>query len=92
MTDAGWEIAKSGAWLYANEIPCSVVILKHGWSYGSGDYEDEPEDREGEFYYVEFHAPKHTGESKSRIGAFDSLDEAVQVAVMATNGSLKWTE
>jgi hypothetical protein len=95
MTTEDWQAVKTGTWLYPNEVPCLVSILKHGWSYGSGDYEDEPEirdDREGEFYYIEYHAPKHTGESKSRVGAFDSLDEAVQAAVLASNGSVKWTE
>jgi hypothetical protein len=53
MIGADWEIVKTGTWLYADEIRCSVVILKPEWAYGSGDYEDEPEireGREGEFY------------------------------------------
>jgi hypothetical protein len=95
MTSADWQVVKTGTWLYAGEVPCTVSILKHGWAYGTGDYEDEPEDRddrEGEFSYVEYHAPNHTGESRSRIGAFDLLDEAVQAAVLAGNGTVKWTE
>jgi len=46
MPSEDWEVVKQGTWLYANEIVCDLRILKHGWNYGSGYYEDEEDIRE----------------------------------------------
>jgi hypothetical protein len=93
MSSEDWEVVKQGTWLYADEIVCGLRILRHGWNYGSGDYEDEEnirEDREGEFYYVEYGSPTNPTEYKTRIGGYKSLEEAVTATILATHGSISW--
>jgi hypothetical protein len=95
VIDADWEIVKEGTALYADEVVYSVHILKHGWSYGSGDYEDEPEvqeDREGEFYYIRFKLPQHMGRYSGLEGAYSSFEEAIQRVAIATSGTVTWKE
>src|SRR5215813_1213413 len=46
MPGEDWEVVKQGTWLYTDEIVCGLRILRHGWYYGSGDYEDEESIRE----------------------------------------------
>jgi hypothetical protein len=72
---------------------CELRILRHGWYYGSGDYEDEEytrEDREGEFYYIEYGSPINPTENKSRAGGYESLEEAMRAANLATHGTVSW--
>jgi len=93
MPSEDWEVVKQGTWLYANEIVCDLRILKHGWNYGSGDYEDEEdirEDHEGEFYYVEYSSPANPTEYRSRAGGYNSLEEAMKAATSATHGAISW--
>jgi hypothetical protein len=93
MSDEDWVVVKQGAWLYADEIVCGLRILRHGLNYGSGDYEDEEnirEDREGEFYYVEYGSPTNPTEYKTRVGGYESLEEAMTAATLATHGAISW--
>lgn len=51
------EIIKKGHWLYNNEIPISIEIVKQNWDfYYEEGYENEPPDLNelGEAYYVIF--------------------------------------
>ena len=89
-----WEIVKHGTWLYAGQVICGLRILKHGWHYGSGDYEDEKsirDDREGEFYYVEYGSPTNPTEYKAGGGCFTSLEEAMKSARSATHNTVSWS-
>jgi hypothetical protein len=95
MNSEGWDIIKWGTWRYAGEVPCNLRIVKHGWRYGTGDCEDEEdisEDREGEFYYIEFASPDAPTDFKARSPAFSSLGEAIEVAQSQTNGTISWLE
>jgi hypothetical protein len=93
MPSEDWEVVKQGTWLYADEIVCGLRILRHGWYYGSGDYEDEEsirEDREGEFYYIEYASPTNPTEYKAGGGGYESLKEATAAAILATHGTISW--
>jgi hypothetical protein len=93
MSSDDWEVVKQGTWLYANEIVCDLRILKHGWNYGSGDYEDEEdvrEDQEGEFFYIEYDSPTNSTDYKTRVGGYESLEEAMTAALLATHGTVSW--
>jgi len=46
-----------GTWLYSGSLPTSVRILESGVAFGTGDFEDEPEDADdkpGLCFYVEW--------------------------------------
>jgi hypothetical protein len=93
MTSKDWEVVKLGTWLYADEIVCELRILRHGRYYGSGDHEDEEnirEDREGEFYYIEYGSPTNPTEFKTRVGGYESLEEAMTAATLATHRAISW--
>ena len=93
MSSEDLEVVKQGTWLYPDEIVCELRILRHGWNYGSNDYEAEEnfrEDREGEFYYVEYGSPTNPTEYKTRVGGYESLEEAMTAATLATNGAISW--
>ena len=95
MNTDGWEIVKEGTWLYAGEITCRILLLKHGWMYGSGDYEDPEElreDHEGEFYYVQYCSPPIPNESKSTCGGFTELEKAIEFAHNGSNGTVSWND
>ena len=89
------EVVKQGTCLYADEVICDIRILKHGWCYGSGDYEDPPavrEDRQGEFFYIQFGSIVKRGEYPSSRGCHESLAEALNAAESATHGTVKWDD
>ncbi len=95
MSSDDWEIIKDGTWLYAGEVTCRIFILKHGWRYGSADYEDPEElseDKEGEFYYVEYCSVPNPLEYKIKFGDFTSLAEAIELARTETHNTVKWKE
>lgn len=95
MSNDEWEIIKEGTWLYAGEVTCRIFILKHGWKYGSGDYEDPEEireDFEGEFYCVEYCSAPKPKEHKTRFGGFTSLEEALELARIGTHNTVVWKE
>jgi hypothetical protein len=93
MLGEDWQVIKQGTWLYAGETACDLRILKHGWNYGSGDDADEKdirEDREGEFYYIEYGSPTKPTEYKTRHGGYETLEEAMTAAISATHGTISW--
>jgi hypothetical protein len=93
MTNEDWEIIKQGTWLYSGEVVCDVRIVKHGWRYGSGDYEDDPEVREdtqGEFYYVQYGSTTDRGVFYEPGFCFNSLEEAINDAYSQTLGTVRW--
>ncbi len=95
MNHTEWEIVKLGTWLYAGEIVCDIRILKHGWRYGSGDYEDElqvREDKQGEFYYIQYGSTVERGIFSGHGGCYNSLEEAMNIAYSATHGTVVWSD
>jgi hypothetical protein len=93
MSGEDWEVIKQGTWPHADEIVCDLRILRHGWNYGSGDDGDEKdirEDQEGEFYYIEYGSPTNPTEYKTRVGGYESLEEAMTAVTVATHGAISW--
>lgn len=84
--------SRAGTWLYANETPLRVRIVRHHTLYGTGDDADEPliaEDQSQETYYVLYQV---AGSSVSWAGgaSASSLDEASSLAELALGLTLKW--
>lgn len=87
-------ILKQGTWLYDGEVICDLRIVRHDWYYASGDYEDPPEvreDRQVEFYYLEFAPPLKRGEFQGG-GCYESIAEALRDSARLTNGTVKWND
>jgi hypothetical protein len=91
-------VVRTGTWLYANQIPSDVRIVRTNERPGSGDYEDEPEfrdDRPGIWYRVDF-AEAGAQKSFSDFGAggghFPDLESAMRGAFSLTNGTLRWDD
>ena len=93
--DSDAEVIKQGTWIYAGEVVCDIRIVKHDWCYGSGDYEDDPEvrdDRQGEFYYVQYGSTTRRGEFTGLGQCCSSMEEALNEAGAKTNGTVKWND
>jgi hypothetical protein len=89
-----WEVVKEGKWFYAGEVICDLRILKHGWYFGSGDYENEEsirENREGEFYYVEYGSITKSTKYEAGGSCFNSLEEAMKSVQSATHNTVTWS-
>ncbi len=84
--------SRTGTWLYANETPLRVRIVRHHTLYGTGDDADEPliaEDQPQETYYVLYQV---AGSNVSWAGgaSTSSLDEASSLAEIALGPKHKW--
>lgn len=89
MIDTSWPVVKSGNWLYAMQVPCTVRIVRGDVIYGSGDHEDAPEfrdDRPCECFYVVYQCK----DGISHGGVFSSLAEAVAKIESVVGASLVW--
>ena len=86
MFSEGGEVVKQGTWLYAGEIVCELRILRRGWNYGSGDYEDEKmsEKIKKESFITPNMVSTNSTEYKTRAGGYESLEEAMTAATLAT--------
>lgn len=87
-------IVKRGTWLYANQVPCAVIIVRHDVWYGSGDVQDTPEfaeDREVECYYVLFGTPTGNPEYVGGGGGL-TVEAATAIAEKKLDSTLKWSE
>jgi hypothetical protein len=81
-----------GHWLYAGMVPTRVRVVQSEVAFGSGDYEDEPEDandRHGRCFYVEW-GPAGGGSGGSLTGPFATVEEA-KAHVQKTAGSVSWS-
>jgi hypothetical protein len=95
MSREDWHIIKQGTWLYAGQVVCDIRIVKHHWRYGSGDYEDNPEDREdrqGEFYYIQYGSTIERGIYPGHGVCCDSLEEAIKQANSQTQDTVRWAD
>ena len=78
-----------GTWLYSGSVPTVVQILESDVAFGTGDYEDEPEDAEdkpGLCFYVEW---KIAGGGGSVTGPFATVDGA-KMHVQQTAPGVRW--
>jgi hypothetical protein len=93
--DADGEVVKTGTWLYANEIPCDVRIVRTEGRPGSGDYEDPPELREdqpGAWFRVDFAAAGERGSFSVGGGYWPALDVAMREAERVVPGPIRWDQ
>lgn len=92
MTDRLLQAVRTGIWLYAGTVETAVRILQSNVAFGTGDYEDEPEeahDRPGLCFYVDWaEAGGTTG--GSYVGPFSSLEEAEHYVAKASYGTVQW--
>lgn len=93
MTDRFGTEIRVGVWMYAGTVETAVRILQTQVAFGTGDYEDEPEgacDRPGLYFYVEWsEAGDTTG--RSRVGPFNSLEDAEEYVRKTSYRTVKWS-
>lgn len=84
--------SRVGMWLYANELPMAVRIVRRDMRYGTGDYQDEAsiaEDLAQETFYVLYQTsagePRWCGD-----GSEPTLDAASELAERMLGPTLKW--
>jgi hypothetical protein len=85
------ELTMKGTFLYDGTVVCDIRICRTSFRPGTGDEEDaeaDREDRQGEFYYIDYGSPAARGQYPSRSVYFDSLPEAVQHAALLPG--LEW--
>ena len=77
------KLIMKGTFLYDSAVVCDVRICRSSFRPGTGDEDDaeeEREDREGEFYYIDYGSPVARGQYPSRSVYYGSLTEAVRHA------------
>ena len=75
------KLIMKGTFLYDGTVVCDVRICRTSFRPGTGDHDDaeeEREDREGEFYYIDYGSPVARGQYPSRSVYYDSLPDAVR--------------
>lgn len=85
------KLIMKGTFLYDGTVVCDVRICRTFFRPGTGDADDAEEDREdqeGEFYYIDYGSPVNRGQYPSRSVHFDSLPDAVGHA--ASLPGLEW--
>jgi len=85
-------VVKQGTFCYAGQVTCDVCIQQTDVRYGTGDYEDAPEDRDdlpGEWYYIWYSPAGTRGDYRSGGPSFPTLNEAIQ-HLEATVANLEW--
>lgn len=82
-----------GEWMYAGSIPLAVRVFKSSVLYGSGDYQDDPEnegDQAVECYYVQLQV---AGEDRwGAYQAFLTFDDIERFGKDSLGGTLKWID
>ena len=82
ITDS-WPIVRTGTWLYAGVSPVAVRILLSPETWGTGDYEDEEDIREGssaDCYFLAYEMAAAPGTFCNLVPNLPSLEEAVTCA------------
>jgi len=72
-------VVRTGTFLYAHQVVCDLCIQRTGVRYGSGDYEDSPENRddvEGEWYYIWYTPAGCRGQFSVGGPCFSTLEDA----------------
>lgn len=87
-------VIKTGTFLYDNAVTCDIRIVHSRVLYGTGDANDPDdvrEDREGDFYYVQYGSPTKRNDYPSASLGYDSLSAAIEAAEHAVSG-VKWLD
>jgi hypothetical protein len=92
---SGQFIVQEGTYLYAGTVECEIRIVFSPIRYGTGDYEDPPEnanDLECSAYYVQYGSATQRGIFNSGGGSCLSLAEAIASAEAAPGigSSVRW--
>jgi hypothetical protein len=80
-------VVKNGTFLYDGTVTCDVRIILSQVRHGSGDLEDPPEladDKEGEFFYVQYGSTTERGHFNASGGGGATMEEAIAVAESAS--------
>lgn len=83
----GEVIVKSGTFLYDGTVTCDLRIVRSQLLPGSGDWGDPPEladDKEDEFFYVQFGSTMERGHFNASGRGGATLKEAISVAESAS--------
>ena len=81
--DSAEKVVKTGTFLYDDLVLCDVRIVYSTICYGSGDWEDPPElaeDRDGEFFAVQWGSTTARGVFNAGSGGGNSIQEAIAAA------------
>lgn len=91
ITD-NWPILRSGTWLYAGVTPIAVRVLQSKEMWGTGDYEDEEEVREGKAVgccFLAYEMAAAPGNFCNLVPNIPTLEEAVAFAEQKFPG-IQW--
>ena len=96
----GWpsdrgEVVLEGTWLYADEVPCRIAIVRRGTWYGTGDHEDPPsvaDDQEIETFEILFTSPGEPSRFSSGGGQCRTLEQARAAAEAVCGNTVRWGE
>jgi len=93
----GEVVVKSGTFLYDGTVTCDLRIVRSQVRPGSGDWEDPPEladDKEGEFFYVQFGSTTERGRFNASGGGGPTMDEAIAAAESASGigKTIQWID
>lgn len=81
--DPAEKVVKTGNFLYDDTVLCDVRIVYSTFCPGSGDWEDPPElaeDRDGEFFGVQWGSTTARGVFKACSGGGATIEEAIAAA------------
>lgn len=82
----GETVVKKGTFLYDGTVLCDLRIVRSQVRPGSGDWEDPPElanDKEGEFFFVQYGSTTERGHFNSSAGGGETIEEAIAKAESA---------
>lgn len=90
-------VVKQGVFTYAGKVECDVRIVRSPVQYGSGDWEDAPEDQNDqmrETYYVQFGSTTQRGLFNSVGANYPSMETAMHGAraVPGIGSSIRWLD
>ena len=93
----GEVVVKRGTFLYDGTVTCNLRIVRRRVRPGSGDWDDPPElanDKEGEYFYVQFGSTTDRGRFNASGGGGATIDEAIAVAESAPGigKTVRWTD
>jgi len=89
------EVVLEGTWLYANEVPCRIAIVRREIWYGTGDYEDPPSvanDREIETFEILYSTPGELSRYAAGGVQYRTLEQARAAAEVVCGNTVRWGE
>ena len=87
-------IVRDGVWLYAKTVPVRVRVLSSPETWGTGDYEDEPETAENQSiacYFLAYETAGAPGVFCNVVPNLFTIEAAVALAEQRFPG-IKWQE